>query len=85
MVNWNLAIRVERYVLTLLEGADGFVFYCVASCIGLGCVLMQYCRVIAYLSMKLKLDENSYSTYDLEIVAMILHWNIEDIIYMVSI
>ncbi|WMV25474.1 hypothetical protein MTR67_018859 [Solanum verrucosum] len=32
----------SAHVLTLLEGADGFVVYYDASRIGLGCVLMQY-------------------------------------------
>ncbi|WMV46405.1 hypothetical protein MTR67_039790 [Solanum verrucosum] len=34
-------------VLTLLEGTNGFVVYCDASKIGLGCVLMQNGKVIA--------------------------------------
>ena len=37
-------------VLTLPEGIDGFVVYCDASRIELGCVLMQHGKVIAYAS-----------------------------------
>ena len=37
-------------ILILLEGIDGFVVYCDASRIGLGCVLMQHGKVIAYAS-----------------------------------
>ena len=37
-------------VLTLPEGRNGFVVYCDASRVGLGCVLMQNKNVIAYSS-----------------------------------
>ena len=37
-------------VLTLLEGTKGFVLHCDASRVGLGCVLMQHRKVIAYAS-----------------------------------
>ena len=37
-------------VLTLPSGSEGFVVYCDASRQGLGCVLMQHERVIAYAS-----------------------------------
>ncbi|WMV09418.1 hypothetical protein MTR67_002803, partial [Solanum verrucosum] len=47
-------------VLTLLEGTDGFVVYCDASRIGLGCVLMQNGKVISYASRKLKVHEKKY-------------------------
>ncbi|WMV46522.1 hypothetical protein MTR67_039907, partial [Solanum verrucosum] len=54
-------------VLTLLEGTDGFVFYCDASRIGLGCVLMQNGKVIAYATKQLKVHEKNYPTHDLEL------------------
>ncbi|WMV37421.1 hypothetical protein MTR67_030806, partial [Solanum verrucosum] len=41
-------------VLTLPEGTNGFVVYCDASRIGLGCVLMQNGKVIAYASQSLQ-------------------------------
>ncbi|WMV33339.1 hypothetical protein MTR67_026724, partial [Solanum verrucosum] len=37
-------------VLTLAEGTQGFVVYCDASRVGLGCVLMQNDKVIDYTS-----------------------------------
>ena len=37
-------------VLTYLEGTQGFVVYCDASRVGLGCVLMQNGKVIDYSS-----------------------------------
>ena len=44
-------------VLTLPEGLDGYVVYCDASRVGLGCVLMQHGKVIAYASRQLKKHE----------------------------
>ena len=41
-------------VLALPNETNGFVVYCDASCIGLGCVLMQKNKVIAYASYQLK-------------------------------
>ncbi|PON37603.1 hypothetical protein PanWU01x14_318840 [Parasponia andersonii] len=38
---------------------------------GLGCVLMQNGRVIAYTSRQLKPHERNYLTYDLELAAVI--------------
>ena len=44
-------------VLTLLEGEDGFEVYSDASRRGLGCVLMQRGRVVAYASRQLRQHE----------------------------
>ena len=44
-------------VLTLPEGSDGYVIYCDASRVGLGCVLMQRGKVIAYASRQLKVHD----------------------------
>ena len=41
-------------VLIILEGTDGFVIYSDASKIGLGVVLMQYDKMVAYASRQLK-------------------------------
>ena len=57
-------------VLDLPNGRDGFVVYNDASRQGLGCVLMQNDRVIAYASRKLKKHEKNYPTHDLELVAV---------------
>ncbi|KAF3684468.1 hypothetical protein FXO38_00255 [Capsicum annuum] len=45
-------------VLTLPEGVDDFVVYYDASHVGLGCVLMQRGKVIAYASRQLKKELN---------------------------
>ncbi|GKD68933.1 putative reverse transcriptase domain-containing protein, partial [Tanacetum coccineum] len=45
--------------------------YCDASHKGLGAVLMQKERVIAYASRQLKIYEKNYTTHDLELGAMV--------------
>ena len=45
--------------------------YCDASRDGLGCVLMQSERVIAYGSRQLKLHEQNYLTHDLELAVIV--------------
>ena len=52
-------------VLTLPKGTGGFEVYSDASYQGLGCVLMQHGKVIAYASRQLKLHEVNYPTHDL--------------------
>ncbi|GJV94888.1 putative reverse transcriptase domain-containing protein, partial [Tanacetum coccineum] len=54
-------------VLTLLDGPKDFMVYCDASGIGLGCVLMQRGKVIAYAYRQLKIHEKNYMTHDLEL------------------
>ncbi|GJT01164.1 putative reverse transcriptase domain-containing protein [Tanacetum coccineum] len=58
-------------VLALLDGPEDFVVYCDASGIGLGCVLMQRGKVIAYASRQLKIHEKNYTTHDLELGAVV--------------
>ena len=58
-------------VLALPNGRDGFVVYSDASRQGLGCVLMQNDRVIAYASRQLKKHEQNYPTHDLELAAIV--------------
>ncbi|KAH0636443.1 hypothetical protein KY289_036358 [Solanum tuberosum] len=58
-------------ILTLPEGTQGFVVYCDASRVGLGCVLMQNGKVIAYASTQLKVHEKNYPTHDLELAAVV--------------
>ena len=45
--------------------------YCDALKAGLGCVLMQFERVIAYGSRQLKNHEQNYLTHDMELVAVV--------------
>ncbi|KAK1423394.1 hypothetical protein QVD17_18696 [Tagetes erecta] len=58
-------------VLTLPEGTEDFVVCSDASHVGLGCVLMQRGKVIAYASRKLKPTEANYPTHDLELEAVV--------------
>ena len=48
-----------------------FDVYCDASGTGLGCVLMQDRRVIAYASRALRRHEENYATHDLELAAVV--------------
>src|SRR5262249_59328362 len=58
-------------VLSLPDGSGGFVIYADASRLGLGCVLMQHGKVIAYASRQLKDHELNYPTHDLELAAVV--------------
>ncbi|GKB71387.1 putative reverse transcriptase domain-containing protein [Tanacetum coccineum] len=58
-------------VLALLNGPEYFVVYCDASGIGLGYVLMERGKVIAYASRQLKIHEKNYTTHDLELGAVV--------------
>ncbi|GJV59576.1 hypothetical protein Tco_1465676 [Tanacetum coccineum] len=52
-------------------GSEDFVVYCDASIKGLGAVLMQRMKVIAYASRQLKIHEKNYTTHDLELGAVV--------------
>ncbi|GJT19097.1 putative reverse transcriptase domain-containing protein [Tanacetum coccineum] len=54
-------------ILALPEGSENFVVYYDASHKGLGAVLMQKEKVIAYASRQLKIHEKNYMTHDLEL------------------
>ncbi|GJS06078.1 putative reverse transcriptase domain-containing protein [Tanacetum coccineum] len=63
--------QCEAPILALPEGNDDFVVYCNASHQGLGAVLMQREKVIAYASRQLKPNEENYTTHDLELGAVV--------------
>ncbi|GJZ40107.1 putative reverse transcriptase domain-containing protein [Tanacetum coccineum] len=58
-------------ILALPEGSEDFIVYCDASKKGLGAVLMQREKVIAYASRQLKIHEKNYTTHDLELGAVV--------------
>ncbi|KAL0551797.1 hypothetical protein IC582_010886 [Cucumis melo] len=62
---------VTAPVLTIPDGSGSFVIYSDASKKGLGCVLMQQGKVVAYASRQLKSHEQNYPTHDLELAAVV--------------
>ena len=58
-------------VLIIPEQGKGYVVYCDACKEGLGCVLMQSGRAVAYASRQLKVHERNYPTHDLELGAVV--------------
>ncbi|GJX72638.1 putative reverse transcriptase domain-containing protein [Tanacetum coccineum] len=58
-------------IMALPEGSEDFIIYCDASIKGLGPVLMQREKVIAYASCQLKIHEKNYTTHDLELGAVV--------------
>nr|GEV59231.1 putative reverse transcriptase domain-containing protein [Tanacetum cinerariifolium] len=58
-------------ILALPEGSEDFVVYCDASIKGLGTVLMQREKVIAYGSRQIKVHEKNYTTHDLDLGAVV--------------
>ncbi|GJS81262.1 putative reverse transcriptase domain-containing protein [Tanacetum coccineum] len=65
-------------ILALLEGSKEFIVYYDASIKGLGAVLMQKDKVIAYASRQMKIHEKNYTPHDLELGAVLnirqRHW-----------
>ncbi|GJT52985.1 putative reverse transcriptase domain-containing protein [Tanacetum coccineum] len=57
-------------ILALPKGSENFMVYCDASLKGLGAVLMQKEKVIAYASRQLKVHEKNY----LELGAVVFSW-----------
>jgi hypothetical protein len=58
-------------VLVMPDMEKPFSIYCDASGQGLGCVLMQDGRVVAYASRQLRKHQLNYPTHDLELAAMV--------------
>ena len=57
--------------LVLLTLGVEYVIFSDVSRQGMGCVLMQNGRVIAYVFQQLKKHETNYPTHDLELAAMV--------------
>ncbi|GKD71903.1 putative reverse transcriptase domain-containing protein, partial [Tanacetum coccineum] len=58
-------------ILALPEGSEDFIVYCDTSIKGLGTVMMQRKKVIAYASRQLKIHEKNYTTHDLKLGAVV--------------
>ena len=82
-VQWNWEVSCQKSfddlkqrltsapILTIPSGKGGFIVYSDASYQGLGCVLMQHNKVIAYASRQLRPHEVSYPVHDLELAAVV--------------
>ena len=70
---WELKKRLtSALILIVSERGQRYKVYCDASKDGLGCILMQSGRVVAYGSRQLKTHEQSYPSHDMELVAVVL-------------
>ncbi|GKA93811.1 putative reverse transcriptase domain-containing protein [Tanacetum coccineum] len=58
-------------ILALPDGSENFMVYCDALHKGLGAVLMQKEKVIAYASRQLKVHKKNYTTNDIELRAVV--------------
>ena len=58
-------------ILVIPDVGKPFEVYCDGSHHGLGCVLMQEKKVVAYASRQLKVHERNCPTYDLELAAIV--------------
>ena len=58
-------------ILIVPKRGQGYTVYCDASRAGLGCVLMQFGRVVAYGSRQLKNHEQNYPTHDMELAVVV--------------
>jgi hypothetical protein len=58
-------------ILVMPDMEKPFSTYCDASGQGLGCVVMQDGRVVAYASRQLRKHEVNYPTHDLELVTVV--------------
>ncbi|GJT98708.1 putative reverse transcriptase domain-containing protein [Tanacetum coccineum] len=62
---------IQALILALPEGNDDVVVYCDAYHQGLGAMLMQREKVIAYAFRQLKPNEENYTTHDLKLGAVV--------------
>ena len=62
---------ISAPLLTIPSSSSGFVIYSDTSHKGLGCVLMQHGKVVAYASRQLKSYEQNYPTHDLELTTVV--------------
>ena len=58
-------------ILIVPDRGQGYTVYCDASRAGLGCVLMQSERVVAYGSRQLKNHKQNYPTHDMELATVV--------------
>ena len=71
-------------ILPIPSGSGRFVVYSEVSRQGLGCVLMQHGKVVAYASRQLKPYEQNYPTHDLELAVVVFALRSGDIFFLVK-
>ena len=64
-------LLTSAHVLAQPDMEKPFDVFCDTSSIGLGCVLMQDCRIITYASRQLRKNEVNYPTHDLELATVV--------------
>ena len=64
-------LLTEAPVLVQHESGKEFMIYSDASLNGLGCVLMQEAKVVAYASRQLKPHEKNYPIHNLDLIAIV--------------
>ena len=67
-LKWRLSTTP---ILIVLKRGQRYTVYCGASTNGLGCVLMQSWRVVAYGSRQLTNHERNYLMHDMELAAIV--------------
>ena len=63
-------------ILIVSEYGQMYIVYCDASKDELGCVLMQFGRVVAYGSRQLKNHERNYPTHEMELATIVFAFKI---------
>ncbi|KAA3466537.1 DNA/RNA polymerases superfamily protein [Gossypium australe] len=69
VLDWKPPKLVSE-IRSFLEAGKEFIIYCDASHTGVGCVLLQEGKVVAYVSRQLRPYEVNYPTHDLELAAV---------------
>ena len=64
-------LLTSALILTLSSGNEGYTVYYDDSRVGLGCMLIQNGKVIAYASCQLKKQKQNYLTHDLEMTTVV--------------
>ena len=62
---------ITTLILAIPNNSEEYVIYNDASKSGIGCVLMQNGKFIAYTSRQLKEYKKTYPTHDLELLAVV--------------
>ena len=75
------AFLTEAPILTKSTYGKEYVIFSDVSLNGLGCVLMQEGKVVAYASRQLKLHEKNYPTHDLELAVIVFALKYGDTIF----